>query len=89
MKGNDSSAPIGLRQALRRDRTLVSLLGTISIEALTLRDVSARYGARDFEYLQRTEGGSVVLFVTDDGVGLRDRDATWFCDTGDGACGAR
>lgn len=85
----DLGAPIGLRQAWQRDRTLVSLLGTISIDALTLSDVSARYGPRDFEYLQRTEGGSVVLFVSEDGIGLRDRDATWLCERGDGVCGAR
>lgn len=85
----DLGAPIVLGQPWQRSRTLLSLLGTLSIDALTLRDVSARYGARDFEYLLRTEGGTVVLFVTEEGVGLRDRNATWFCGGGDGLCGVR
>ena len=85
----DLGAPIGLRNALQRDRTLISLLGTISFDTMTLRDVSARYGTRDFEYLQRLEGGSVVLFVTEEGVGLRDRNTTWFCERGAGVCGVR
>lgn len=85
----DVGVPIGLGAAWERSRTLVSMLGTISIDTLTLRDVSARYGARDFEYLQELEGGSVVLFVTEDGIGIRDRDSTWFCERGAGVCGAR
>jgi hypothetical protein len=85
----DLGAPVGLSRPWQRARTLLSLLGTISIDTLTLHDVSARYGAREFEYLSSTERGSVVLFVTDDGVGVRDRDTTWFCDRGDGVCGAR
>jgi hypothetical protein len=85
----DLGAPIGLRRPWQRSRTLVSLLGTITLDAVTLRDVSARYGSSDFEYLWRTEEGSVVLFVTQDGVGLRDRDTTWYCERGDGVCGVR
>jgi hypothetical protein len=85
----DLGAPIGLRRAWQRDRTLVSLLGTISFDTITLRDLSARYSTGEFEYLQNLEGGSVVLFVNDDGVGLRDRDTTWLCERGAGACGVR
>lgn len=85
----DLGAPIPLSRTWQRGRTLISLLGTISLDTLTLRDVSARYGVGNFEYLQSTEEGSVVLFVTEEGIGLRDRDTTWFCERGNGACGLR
>jgi hypothetical protein len=85
----DVGAPISLGRAWQRGRTLLSMRGNVSIDTLILRDMSARYGARDFEYLQDLEGGSVVLLVTEDGIGIRDRDTTWFCERGAGACGSR
>jgi hypothetical protein len=67
---------------------LISLVGTLSLTDLQLNvsGVSARVDDESFEYLQPTESGSVVLFVSSDGVGLRDADATWTCGADNTAC---
>lgn len=85
----DIGSPIGLETPWQRGRTLLSMQGSISIDTLTLSGLSARYGLGDFEYLQEVPGGSVVLFVRDDGIGARDRDTTWWCDRETATCGVR
>ena len=85
----DVGAPLGLDVSWQRGITLISLEGTLGGDALMLSGVSARLGAGEVEYLQELADGSVVLFVTDDGIGIRDRDTTWFCERGSAACGAR
>ena len=86
----DVGAPIELGVSWQRGRALVSLEGTLGGDALTLSGVSARLGTEnEVEYLQELADGSVVLFVTNDGIGLRDRDTTWFCERGSAACGTR
>jgi hypothetical protein len=67
---------------------LVSLVGTLSLSdrQLSVSGVSARVDDESFEYLQPTDTGSVVLFVSNAGVGLRDADATWTCGADNTAC---
>jgi hypothetical protein len=85
----DVGSPIPLGGTWQRSRTLISHQGTISFGGLTLRDLSARLSQDRFEYLFDTPSGTVVLLVTEDIVGVRDRNATWFCDRGTAECAAR
>lgn len=85
----DVGSPIPLGQAWVRRSTLVSAEGTFTFGELTLRQITARFGPARFEYLQETADGSVVLLVTDEGIGLRDSDTTWFCDRETLTCASR
>lgn len=65
---------------------LVSLVGTLVLGDIQVSGVSARVGDDAFEYLQATESGSIVLFVTSGNIGLRDADSTWTCGMADNTC---
>lgn len=85
----DLGGDINLRQGWTRSNLLFSLEGTFKVGSAILRNVSARLEGDRFEFLQETPQGSVVLFVTDSGLGLRAQDATWFCDVDTGLCALR
>jgi len=65
---------------------LVSFTGTLALSGVEFGDLSARVDDESFEYLQPVEDGSVILFVTSSGVGLRDARTTWYCGTDNSAC---
>ncbi len=78
----DVGSPIPLESEAegerQRRRTLVVALGTIDFDQYTLTNVSARFGEGRVEYLHELDTGHVVLLVTANGFGVRDRDNTWF-----------
>ena len=85
----DLGGDINLRQGWTSSDLLFSLDGTFKVGSTIFRNISARLAGDRFEFLQETPQGSVVLFVTDSGLGLRAQDATWFCDVDTGLCALR
>jgi hypothetical protein len=85
----DLGGDINLRQGWALSNLLFSLDGTFKVGSAIFRNISARLVGDRFEFLQETPQGSVVLFVTDSGLGLRAQDATWFCDVDTGLCAVR
>jgi hypothetical protein len=83
----DLGGDIGLGKPWARSNMLFSLGGSFTVGSTVFRNVSARLEGDRFEFLQETPRGTVVLFVTDSGIGLRDQTATWFCDIETGTCG--
>jgi hypothetical protein len=81
-----SAIPLEKKREWQRQRTLLVALGTIRFDEYTLSNVSARFGEGLVEYLHELDGGYVVLLVTPDGFGVRDRDNTWFCGRGVPVC---
>jgi hypothetical protein len=81
-----SPIPLESKAEWQRERTLMVALGTIRFDQYTLTNVSARFGAGRVEYLHELDTGHVVLLVTADGFGVRDRDTTWFCGRGVPVC---
>lgn len=81
-----SPIPLEKKSEWQRQRTLLVALGTIRFDDYTFTNVSARFGEGVFEYLYELDGGYVVLLVTVDGFGVRDRDSTWFCGRGVPVC---
>lgn len=84
---------LGTDVALGSDRSdarvLLSLQGDIEIEGHSVSRVTARFTRDRFEYLyELPDGGTVILLVTADGVGLRDAAGTWYCSVGGDACSA-
>lgn len=65
---------------------LVSFTGTLTLSGVELGDLSARVDDESFEYLAPVEDGSVILFLTSSGIGLRDARTTWYCGTDNSAC---
>jgi hypothetical protein len=85
--GFDVGAPISLEQAWERRTTLALAMGTISFNDISIGGgVSGRFAPGYFEYSYELDSGNVVLLVTEDGLGLRDREGTWFCDRGVTTC---
>ena len=82
----DLGGDIRLGQASARSNMLFSIDGSITVGEATFQDVSARLEGERFEFLVQTSRGSVVLFVTDGGIGLRDQTGTWFCQVDTGTC---
>jgi hypothetical protein len=82
----DLGGDIRFGQPWARSRTLFSLDGSIAVAGTVFRNVSARLEGDRFEFLQETPRGTVVLFVTDSGIGLRDQTGTWFCDIDTDTC---
>ena len=85
----DLGGDIRFGQPWVRSRTLFSLDGSITVGGAVFRNVSARLEEDRFEFLQETARGSVVLFVSDSGIGVRDQTGTWFCDIDAGTCAIR
>lgn len=81
-----AAIPLDSESGWARQRVLVVALGTIRFDEYTLTKVSARVGDGRVEYLHELDGGHVVLLVTADGFGVRDRDNTWFCGRGVPLC---
>ena len=85
----DLGGDIRLGQRRARSRILFSLDGDLTVGATVFRNVSARFEGERFEFLVMTARGSVVLFLSDTGIGLRDQDATWYCDADARTCAIR
>ncbi len=83
----DAGEDIRLGASWPAARLLLSVVGNLDIAGLALGGgLSGRVIDGRVEYLQRVEEGSVVLFATTTGFGLRDALETWYCGTDSGAC---
>jgi hypothetical protein len=61
-------------------RLLVVIAGSITIESVPFRHVSARVTSDLLEFLYELDDGTtVVLQITDEGVAIRDREGIWIC----------
>jgi hypothetical protein len=88
--GFDVGSAISLEQAWARGATLALAVGTMSFEDVSIGGgVSARFDQGRFEYSRDVTDGTVVLLVTDDGLGVRDREGTWFCGREVARCARR
>jgi hypothetical protein len=85
--GFDIGSAISLDQAWERKTTLALAMGTISFNDTSFGGgVSGRFAPGYFEYSYELDSGNVVLLVMEDGLGLRDREGTWFCGRGVATC---
>lgn len=61
-------------------RLLAVLMGSITVDRVVFRNVSARWTSERFEYLHElADGTTVVIELTKQGLSIRDRYVVWVC----------
>jgi hypothetical protein len=82
----DIGEDVPLGEEWSGSRLLLSLIGPLTLQGVTFEGVSVRLIGGRFEYLRSDTGGSIVLFSTNSGLGVRDSEQTWYCGTDYSGC---